>query len=80
MLIRKILGLYLIIFSISGMLFIAGLGWSIANISQSKTGEGTILDPIIWGNTYIFIGLLITGLIIGFFHIIISNFSRKNKS
>jgi hypothetical protein len=61
---RKIIGIYVIICSLSGILFIVSLAWMIFNLSNIKAGEEATWFNYIFGiNMYILGGLLILGLV-----------------
>jgi hypothetical protein len=60
---RKIIGIYVIIFSLSGIIFIVSLAWMISNLSNIKAGDDTWFNYIFGINMYILGGLLILGLV-----------------
>jgi hypothetical protein len=74
---RKIIGIYIIIFSLSGIIFILSLAWMISNISNIKAGEDTWFNYVFGINIYIFVTLLALGLLGLIINIITKYINRK---
>ena len=59
----KIIGIYVIMFGLSGIILILGFIWLVYNISDSMAGEKSLLSYIFGMNIYIFIILLVVGVL-----------------
>lgn len=59
----KIIGIYVIMFGLSGIILILGFIWLVYNISASMAGEKSLLSYIFGMNIYIFIILLVVGVL-----------------
>jgi|GEM_PF-983814 len=60
---KKIIGTYMIAFGLSGIILILGFIWLVYNISDSMAGEKSLLSYIFGMNIYIFIILLVVGVL-----------------
>lgn len=60
---KKIIGTYMIVLGLSGIILILGFIWLVYNISDSMAGEKSLLSYIFGMNIYIFIILLVVGLL-----------------
>lgn len=60
---RKYIGIYMIVLSLSGIILILGFIWLVYNISDSMAGEKSLLSYIFGMNIYIFIILLVVGVL-----------------
>lgn len=60
---KKIIGTYMIVLGLSGIILILGFIWLVYNISDSMAGEKSLLSYIFGMNIYIFIILLVVGVL-----------------
>jgi peptidoglycan biosynthesis protein MviN/MurJ (putative lipid II flippase) len=60
---KKIIGIYMILLGLSGIILILGFIWLVYNISTSMAGEKSLLSYIFGINIYIFITLLVAGVL-----------------
>jgi hypothetical protein len=60
---KKIIGTYVILVALSGIILILGFIWLVYNISDSKAGLKPLLSYIFGMNIYIFATLLAIGVL-----------------
>lgn len=60
---EKYIGTYMIVLGLSGIILILGFIWLVYNISDSMAGEKSLLSYIFGMNIYIFIILLVVGVL-----------------
>jgi CDP-diglyceride synthetase len=60
---KKYIGTYMILFGLSGIILILGFIWLVYNISDSMADEKSLLSYIFGMNIYIFIILLVVGVL-----------------
>jgi hypothetical protein len=74
---KRIIGTYIILVAISGIVLILSLIWLVYNISDSKAGLKPLLSYIFGINIYIFATLLVIGVLGLIINTIIKYTNRK---